>query len=224
MSAYAYTADSEAITAIENLARHRRFIIDGKFHDDRPWHIPWRQRMDGAQLFERLKAGDHVLMSGAGTFAGPDDFLKTVKDFATLGIVLHLHQRKWMACPEWASLGPLQAPFVEKTVAAIAAANARRRHEWNMRGIARKVLAGLRCCRYPGYGWRWTTSGKRVIDMEECKVAEMIRTWRAAGLSWAEMARSLLLRKIKTKNGCEWSAARVRRVYLASVTWTDETG
>lgn len=78
-----------------------------------------------------------------------------------------------------------------------------------------KKQQGRRYCRYAGYGYRWSR-GRRVPDPQEASTIGRIVTMRDDnGLSWYAIAAQLLREHVVTRNGREWSPARVRRAYLA---------
>src|SRR5262245_14121455 len=77
-----------------------------------------------------------------------------------------------------------------------------------------KKEAGLKYCRYAGYGFRWFR-GRRVPDEQEQKVIAQIVERRQQGHSWYRIAAHLLRHRIRTAAGQEWSASRVRRAYFA---------
>src|SRR5262249_12994661 len=72
-----------------------------------------------------------------------------------------------------------------------------------------KKKAGLRYCRYAGYGYRWARN-KRVPDQHEQEVIALIFKLRSMNYSWYQIAAHLLHNHIKTKEGREWSPSRVR--------------
>lgn len=224
MATFAYSVGGEQDRqTIEAYAGSCGLIVAATFQDRKSWRTPWRQREQGSQLAELLQAGDHVIMGGGGTFAGAADFLQTIKDLAPLEITVHLAQVKWRTGSTSLAIGRVEAPFVEKIAAAHADAVSQWQSENTAWGLVRAAQAGKRYCRHPGYGRRWRRN-KRVIDEEECQVAGWIRVWRDQGFSWYQMARVLLRRKLKTKDGGEWSAARVRRVYLEFLKWRPAKG
>jgi hypothetical protein len=86
--------------------------------------------------------------------------------------------------------------------------------------LADKKRAGLRYCRYAGYGFKWYR-GRRVRDEFETAVIAKIVEWRGAGTSWYGIAAHLLQHRIKTASGNEWSPSRVRRACLAELRHRD---
>jgi hypothetical protein len=81
---------------------------------------------------------------------------------------------------------------------------------------AEKKAAGLKYCASAGFGFRWHR-GRRVPDQRELEVMEAIVRWRNEGFSWYAIAAHLLQHRVRTKDGKEWSASRVRRAYLAYI-------
>ena len=73
-----------------------------------------------------------------------------------------------------------------------------------------KKEAGLKYCRYAGYGFRWFR-GRRVPDLDEQQVIKLIVERRRAGHSWYEIAAGLLRQGVQTAGGRDWSVARCRR-------------
>jgi hypothetical protein len=74
---------------------------------------------------------------------------------------------------------------------------------------------GLKYCRYAGYGFRWFR-GRRVADPGEQAVMAQIVAWKEAGWSFRRIAVELMVRRVKTPGGTEWSTDRVRRAYRAA--------
>src|SRR5262249_3786186 len=70
-----------------------------------------------------------------------------------------------------------------------------------------KKEAGLKYCRYPGYGYRWFR-GRRVPDEYERMVMGKIVDWKQAGYSWYQIAAHLFQLGVRTRNGSEWSPSR----------------
>jgi hypothetical protein len=56
-----------------------------------------------------------------------------------------------------------------------------------------------------------------VPDEQERRVMAAILRWWQEGASYNDMARHLLLNRIKTADNREWSPARVRRAFLAAI-------
>src|SRR5262245_22940219 len=83
-------------------------------------------------------------------------------------------------------------------------------------GRAEKKRAGLKYCRWAGYGHKWFR-GRRVPDLEEQAVMGRIVELRVAGASWYRIAAQLLREGVRTKGGAEWSVARVRRAHDAEL-------
>ena len=80
----------------------------------------------------------------------------------------------------------------------------------------KKKARGLKYCRYAGYGYRWFR-GRRVPDEHEAAVIAKVVEWKQKGYSWYGIASHLLRNRIRTSDGREWSVARCRRAYAASV-------
>lgn len=207
---------------IDNFARSHGLAITALYQDPLSWRIPWREREQGSRLAALLQREDHVVV-GECVFAGAADFLQTVADLAPLSITLHIAKLNWPSCQPSLSIGIMELSYVEKVAAAHADATFQWQSENVSMGMARAAQAGKRRAFHAGYGRRWR-GDKRIIDEEECQIAGWIQVWREQGFSWYQMARALLRRKIKTKDGREWSAARVRRVYLASLKWRPVNG
>jgi hypothetical protein len=94
------------------------------------------------------------------------------------------------------------------------------RSERATQALRERRLKGVRYTRHAGYGWRWSGRRgrqRRVPDEAERKVVERIIAWWAQGYSWYEIARHLMLTKVNTAEGREWSVARVRRAYRAAI-------
>jgi hypothetical protein len=86
-----------------------------------------------------------------------------------------------------------------------------------------KKRAGLKYCRYPGYGFRWFR-GRRVPDPKERAImARIVEMREAHGCSWYAIAARLLREGVRTRDGRELSPSRVRRMYNAAIRQGAET-
>ena len=93
------------------------------------------------------------------------------------------------------------------------------RSEAATQAIRDRQCRGLRYTRHAGYGFKWVGRRghqRRVPDEGEQRVMRHIVTWWEEGFSWYEIARHLLLNRVKTADGHEWSEPRVRRAYHAA--------
>jgi hypothetical protein len=94
------------------------------------------------------------------------------------------------------------------------------RSERAMEALAEKRAKGMRWTRHPGYGNRWSGRRghqRRVPDPGERRVMAAILAWWQDGCSWYEIARHLMLNKVHTAEGREWSRSRVRRAFVAQL-------
>lgn len=219
MPVFAYVLSESELPAIHAFSTSRGWSIDRVFQDAIRGGKPWRLRPAGGELASELGRGDHVLMASEAPFDGARDLAQTLADFRAGGITLHLARLVGLNGKTWSfSSDAAGAELVEKFFAAAAEMYARDRRERIAHGMAKKAYSGKRHCGHPRYGWRWH-GDSRVLDLDECKIADRIRHERDAGCSWNQIAVGLLRDRITTKDGKEWSVARVRRVYLASRSW-----
>jgi hypothetical protein len=106
------------------------------------------------------------------------------------------------------------------------------RSERAMEALEDRRRRGLRSTRHAGLGWRFSGRRghqRRVPDDAERRVMAKVVEWWEAGYSWFEIARHLLLNKVKTADGREWSPSRVRRAFLAAIrpchsAWSERRG
>jgi hypothetical protein len=94
------------------------------------------------------------------------------------------------------------------------------RSERATQALRERRVKGVRYTRHAGYGFRWAGRHghqRRVPDHEERRVMAAILRWWQEGCSYYDIARHLLLNRIKTGDGREWSPSRVRRAFLAAI-------
>jgi hypothetical protein len=106
------------------------------------------------------------------------------------------------------------------------------RSERATQALRERRLKGLRYTRYPGYGYRWSGRRghqRRVLDHQERRVMAAILRWVQEGASYFDIAGHLLISRITTAQGREWSPSRVRRAFLAAIrpchsAWSERRG
>ena len=79
----------------------------------------------------------------------------------------------------------------------------------------RKKKASTRTTFWPGYGYRWGQNGREPDAGEQATIAR-IAEMRGSGMSFYRIAAQLMVDRVMTAAGREWSPARVRRAYLAT--------
>lgn len=186
--------------------------------------VSWQDREAGAELFARLRPGDHLIIPKLDrAFRRLADCVVVLETLERMGVKLHV-------CNLMGGAIDLSSPmgrFLIHILAAFAELERAFISERTRDGLAGKRRKGVCHTHFPGYGFRWEkrlVEGKwqkvRVRDDQERAVMQAIVQWRTADppLSWDEISRHLRLdRKLKAPGGAEWDVNRVRRACQAEL-------
>jgi len=184
-------------------------FADAKYAASRPWLA----RPAGQALAAQLSDGCHVVTCGPAVFTRSADLLGIVQAWAQRGITLHLALNAKKGRFLTAS-GAAGAALITALQAAVVLGKSGRSAAVSA-GMRDRRTSGRRWCHYAGYGFRWHR-GRLAIDEYERAVIGRLRQWRAAGYSINQLAIHLLHHHVVTKEGREWSAARIRRALLTA--------
>lgn len=193
--------------------------------------IAWEERTAGREMFGRLKPGDHVIVYSLDrAFRRLSDAASVMEKFERLKIKLHVVNLMGGALDLSSPMGK----FLLHILAAFAELERAFISERTIEALKNKKSKGFANPKHPGYGFKWkatTINGKRTKvrerDDEERKVMKSIVMWRMQDdpMSWGEIAEYLRFDlKLKTKNGGEWDANRVRRCAKAELQLQLEEG
>lgn len=156
-----------------------------------------RGRDDFGRALQTLAAGEADVL----VVAKLDRLSRSVSDFAA---ILHQSQTEGWAL-DVCDLGVDTTTPSGKMVAQIMMVLA----EWEREMIGERTRAALKAARAKG-----TSLGRKSGVTPETK--RLIRVMRAAGESWANIARALEAENIPTAQGGRWHAATVRKIHGAA--------
>jgi DNA invertase Pin-like site-specific DNA recombinase len=180
---------------------------------------PWLKRPAGQQLAACLTPGSQVVV--ARICATGLDLIRVIGEWAERSITLHMATQQG---PHGAGMSRSTSGMTGDKLVPILRAmrelNRSGRSEAVSEGMRARKAAGVKYCRYPGYGFKWggpTGLERRKPDVDEQGIMARIVEWKRAGFSWYQIARHLLRNRMVTPAGREWSPSRVRRAYFAAV-------
>lgn len=195
---------------------------EGRWNDAQSGKIPLFQRPAGKELCHRLKAGDIVVASKFDRlFRRLSDAAIMMDKWERIGVRLLIGD-----FPMLADLNnPFQKAFLQQ--AGVYAELERKLTAQRTReALALRKMEGSPVSRYVGYGFklerRYCPSAKKVkrykvADPDERIVMGEIVKWRVGGSTFEEIYFHLLMAKILTRDGTEWSYDRIRRAFLAEL-------
>jgi DNA invertase Pin-like site-specific DNA recombinase len=186
--------------------------------------VSWEDRDAGKELFQKIRPGDHVIVSKLDrAFRRLADCVLVLEKFKRMGVKLHVANMLGgaidLSSPMGLFLIHILAAFAELERAFIS--------ERTKEGLANRKRKNVAYCRFPGYGQKWEkrwVDGKlvkvKIPDDEERAVMCSILGWRTQDvpLGWDEIRRHLTCTlKLKTKDGREWDVNRIRRACRAEL-------
>jgi DNA invertase Pin-like site-specific DNA recombinase len=204
---------------VESYADRHNLALDAVFVENADSvRTRWFARPAGRQIAGVLVPGCHVIVADAtAVYTSAADLLSIIQGFQARGIVLHF-ARFQLPGHERASLSTAgeMGEVMVKALTAIHLLGRSGRGEAIAEGMRRKKEQRRRHCKDAGaYGHRWVR-GRLVVDEDEQNVIRHILRWREEGFTYHAIAVHLLLNRVRTAKGGEWSEARVRRVCLAA--------
>lgn len=186
--------------------------------------VPWDERPAGAELFNQIRAGDHVVITKLDrAFRRLSDCVSVLERFERMGVKLHVINLLGGAIDLSSPMGR----FLIHILAAFAELERAFISERVKDTLASRKRDGRRHCHYPGYGFKWEQrrirgqfAKVRVRDDEEREVMRSIVQWRTGSPAWSWDAIREHLNytlKLKTKDGKEWDCNRIKRACLAEL-------
>lgn len=188
--------------------------------------VPWQERDAGREMFNHLKAGDHVIISKLDrAFRRLSDCVVVLEKFEHMGIKLHVVNLLGGAIDLSSPMGR----FLIHILAAFAELERAFISERTKDGLANKKRKGTSYTNFPGYGMRWEKrqidgdwQKFRVGDEQEREIMRSIVRWRMQEppLAWKEISDHLTYElKLRTKEGKTWDTNRVRRAWKAEMSF-----
>lgn len=185
--------------------------------------VPWQEREAGAELFRRLRRGDHVIVAKLDrAFRRLADCVSVLETFERMGVKLHVCNLMGGAIDLSSPMGK----FIIHVLAAFAELERAFISERTKDGLAKRKDKRVAHTRFAGYGRRWE---KQWVDGKLCKIAvrddaerEVMRSildWRVnQNLSWKQISDHLNYNlKLKPKDGREYDINKVRRLCEAEL-------
>jgi DNA invertase Pin-like site-specific DNA recombinase len=223
MSTYGYCVltgpDQRGI--VEDFCAERGCVLSRLFEDPAEFRdTAWFTRPAARELMSLLEPGDEVVVAGlASIYASRRDMLTVFREHQARCVVLHIagYSAKF---PKSVTLGGAWGDMVLRWFEVFFALDAGARGEAIREALHLKRLRGQRYTNHLPYGWRWERQRgeqRPVPDENERAVIRQIVELRdQMGMSWYQIAVSLMHDGVRTTRGREWSPSRVRRAYLAA--------
>jgi putative DNA-invertase from lambdoid prophage Rac len=182
------------------------------------------QRPEGRNLCDQLAQGDHLFVSKLDrAFRNTIDCLTMVEKWKQLGVKLHFCDLGAMPIDPTTPIGE----FILTIMAAVAKLEREFIRQRTREALALRKRQGHGLGKYPGYGFAWCkqwdakqqkTVKRRVPCLEERAVMRSIVGWRLEGKSFDAIRQHIQYElRLVTKEGSEWSRARIVRAFLAEL-------
>jgi DNA invertase Pin-like site-specific DNA recombinase len=210
---------------IEAQATALGLVIDACFQDlGESGGKRFDQRPEGRNLCEQLAHGDHLFVAKLDrAFRNTVDCLTMVECWKKLGVKLHFCDLGAMPIDPTTPIGE----FILTIMAAVAKLEREFIRQRTREALALRKRKGHCNGLYPGYGFAWRkqwdpkqqkTIKVRVPCPEERAVMKSIVGWRLEGQSFDAIRQHVQYElRLLTKDGREWSRARIVRAFLAEL-------